>query len=237
MFDHLDIAVSDLAVSRRFYTLALGEPDAVHEWIEWGEFGITPVSADHPLTQHLHVAFGVEDRAAVDHWWQRLTGAGYRSDGEPGPRPQYNSSYYGGFILDPDGNSVEAVHHQRSRTGQVDHVWFRAADLDATRRFYTTIAPAVGIRLGLDRPDRIGFSDGEGSFTFVPGAEPTSHVHFAFAVDDKEAVVAFHQAATAAGYESNGGPGERPHYHPGYYGAFVFDPDGHNVEAVNHARA
>jgi catechol 2,3-dioxygenase-like lactoylglutathione lyase family enzyme len=236
VFDHLDIAVSDLAASRRFYTLALGLPDAVHEWIEWGEFGITPVPGDHPLSQHLHVAFGLEGRAAVDHWWQRMIEAGYRSDGEPGSRPQYNPSYYGGFILDPDNNSVEAVHHERSRTGGIDHVWFRTADLAAARRFYTTIAATVGIRLGLDQPDRIGFTDGDGSFSFVPGAEPTSHVHFAFAVDSKDAVAAFHDAATAGGYRSNGGPGERPDYHPGYYGAFVFDPDGNNVEAVHHSR-
>jgi catechol 2,3-dioxygenase-like lactoylglutathione lyase family enzyme len=64
----------------------------------------------------------------------------------------------------------------------------------------------------------------------------TEHVHIAFRADTNEAVDAFHRAATGAGYTDHGAPGERPHYHPGYYGAFVLDPDGHNIEAVNHNR-
>ena len=235
MFDHLDIAVSDLDASRRFYTLALGNPTADDEWLEWGAFGITPVDGRHPLTQRLHVGFGVESPEAVDAWWRRMVDAGYRSDGAPGPRPEYVETYYGGFVLDPDGNSVEAVHHQRSRTGELDHVWFRTADLAATKAFYETIGPAVGIRLGRDEPARVGFTDGAGSFTFVTG-DPTEHVHLAFAVSGIAAVAAFHEAATQAGHPDNGAPGERPVYHPGYYAAFVADPNGHNVEAVFHDR-
>ncbi len=237
MFDHVDIAVSDLEASRAFYTLALGEQTAGHEWAEWGDFGIIEVDADHPLTERLHIGFGVESREAVDAWWRRLVDAGYRSDGEPGPRPQYNETYYGGFVLDPDGNSVEAVHHHRSRTGGMDHLWLRTADLAETRRFYEAVAPAVGIRLGLDEPERAGFTDGDGSFTFVPGAEPTRHVHLAFGVAGREPVAEFHRLALAAGFADNGPPGERPQYHPGYYGAFVLDPEGNNVEAVFHDRA
>jgi len=56
----------------------------------------------------------------------------------------------------------------------------------------------------------------------------------AFPADDNAGVDAFHRAATAAGYRDNGAPGEREHYHPGYYGAFVLDPDGNNIEVVNH---
>jgi predicted lactoylglutathione lyase len=59
-------------------------------------------------------------------------------------------------------------------------------------------------------------------------------LHIAFSADSREAVQAFHEAALAAGGEDNGAPGERPEYAPGYYGAFVLDPDGHNVEAVFH---
>ena len=62
------------------------------------------------------------------------------------------------------------------------------------------------------------------------------HVHLAFPAQDDATVRAFHAAALAAGYEDHGGPGERAAYHPGYYGAFVLDPDGHNVEVVNHNR-
>lgn len=235
MFDHLDIGVSNLDASRAFYTLAFGEPANDDEWLEWGDFGITPVDDMHPLTRRLHVGFGVESRDAVDAWWRRLVDAGYASDGEPGPRPDYTETYYGGFVLDPDGNSVEAVHHHRSRTGEIDHVWFRTGELAATKRFYETIAPSVGIELVRETPELVRFSDGAGSFTFVAG-EPTEHVHLAFGVPDTDAVAGFHAAATGAGFEDNGGPGERPEYHPGYHGAFVFDPNGHNVEAVFHDR-
>jgi len=93
----------------------------------------------------------------------------------------------------------------------------------------------VGITLCRGAPEWVLFSDGRGSFSFVEGT-PTEHVHFAFGVPDFDAVVRFHEAALAAGYRDNGAPGERPQYHPGYYGSFVLDADGHNVEAVFHDR-
>jgi len=102
VFDHVDITVSDLAASRAFYREALGLPTVEGEWIEWGDFGIQPVDEEHPLTRNLHIAFGAADRDAVDAWWNRMTEAGYESDGEPGPRPQYSPTYYGAFVLDPD---------------------------------------------------------------------------------------------------------------------------------------
>jgi catechol 2,3-dioxygenase-like lactoylglutathione lyase family enzyme len=236
VFDHADITVSDLSASRAFYDEALGLPAAVGEWIEWGDFGIQPVDEEHPLTRNLHIAFGVTDRDAVDAWWTRMTEAGYRSDGEPGPRPEYSESYYGAFIIDPDGNSVEAVHRNTSRPREMDHLWLRTRDIAAAKRFYETVAPVVGITLRHDSPDRVQFSDGRGSFSFVAGAEPTQNVHLAFGVSDLEAVARFHEIATAAGYRDNGPPGERPQYHPGYHGAFVFDADSNNVEAVFHDR-
>jgi catechol 2,3-dioxygenase-like lactoylglutathione lyase family enzyme len=238
VFDHLEIAVSDLGASRRFYRLALGDPTYDDgELVEWGDFGIVAVSADHPLTRRLHIGFGVEDRKGVDDWWRRMTEAGYPSDGEPGPRPEYTETYYGGFVLDPDGNSIEAVHHYRSRTGEIDHVWLRTTDIGAVKQFYETIAGAVGIELVREQPELVRYSDGAGSFTFVVGDEPTEHVHLAFGVNDRAAVAAFHRLATEAGYLDNGLPGERPHYHPGYYAAFVIDPHGNNVEAVFHDRS
>lgn len=233
MFDHLAVRVSDLGASRRFYTEALGLPTHDGDHVEWGDFGIA--AAGEP-TRNLHVGFGVADHDAVDAWWNRLTEAGYESDGEPGPRPEYTETYYGAFVLDPDGNSVEAVHHHRSRTGEIDHVWLRTRDLAASRRFYSAVAPAVGIELARDEPERVRWSDGAGSFTFLPGEEPTRNVHLAFGVPDEAAVRRFHELATAAGCRSNGAPGERPLYHPGYHAAYVLDPDGHNVEAVCHDR-
>jgi catechol 2,3-dioxygenase-like lactoylglutathione lyase family enzyme len=239
VFDHVDITVSDLAASRAFYEEALGPPTVEGEWLEWGDFGVQPVDADHALTRNLHIAFGVSDRDAVDAWWNRMTEAGYRSDGEPGPRPQYSETYYGAFILDPDGNSVEAVHHDTSRAGDVDHLWLRTRDIAASTAFYDTVAEVVGIRVEKSEPDflHLRFADGRGSFSFVAGNEPTENVHLAFGVADVHTVQRFHAVTTAAGYRDNGAPGERPVYHPGYYGAFVLDPDSHNVEAVFHDRS
>ena len=158
----------------------------------------------------------------------------------PGPRPEYGPDYYGGFLRDPDGNSVEAIHSERAnpvQPGQIDHLWIRVADLAAAKRFYATIAPHAGIRLGDDTPERVQFTGADGSFSLLDDGRPlTEHVHLAFPSADDATVRAFHAAGVAAGYEDHGRPGERPAYHPGYYGAFVLDPDGHNVEVVNHNR-
>ena len=73
------------------------------------------------------------------------------------------------------------------------------------------------------------------TFSLVSDGRPaTENLHIAFPATDRETVVRFHETATAAGYRDNGAPGERLQYHRGYYGAFVRDPDGHNVEAVCH---
>src|ERR671935_770785 len=112
MFDHVDIRVTDLAASLAFYREALGPPTVDDgEIVEWGDFGILEASDEHSLTRRLHIAFGVEDCDAVDAWWNRMTEAGYESDGEPGPRPEYGRTYYGGVVLDPHRNSIQAGHH------------------------------------------------------------------------------------------------------------------------------
>jgi catechol 2,3-dioxygenase-like lactoylglutathione lyase family enzyme len=239
VFDHVTIRVGDRAASERFYRLALGEP--THDsnlFTEWGDFGVAPATTDKPAAQRLHVGFGAHDRAEVDGWWKRMTGAGYVSDGDPGVRPWYHPSYYGAFVLDPDGHSVELVHHHTTNpdASVIDHLWLRTPDVEGAKGFYEAVAPAVGIRLAHDTPDRVRFTDGVGSFSFVHGDEPTKHVHLAFGVASRAAVDDFHRVATSAGHEENGAPGERAYYHPGYYGAFVLDPDGHNVEAVFHDR-
>ena len=79
------------------------------------------------------------------------------------------------------------------------------------------------------------FSSPEDSFSVVQAGEPTAQLHVAFEAFDNDTVDAFHRVLAAAGYADNGPPGERD-YHPGYYGAFVLDPDGNNVEVVNHNR-
>ncbi len=229
VFDHVLIAVSDLGASERFYRTVLSvlgvEPmHADAEIVEFGDWDILRTDREHPVTRGLHVAFRAPSRVAVDAFRQAGIDAGYG----------------GGFLLDPDGNSAEAVHDERARRvpdGRVDHLWIRVGDLAASKRFYTTIAPHAGIRLGDDEPGRVQFTGEDYSFSLIDDGRPlTEHVHLAFSAGEDATVRAFHAAARAAGYQDNGGPGERAVYHPGYYGAFVLDPDGHNVEVVNHNR-
>ena len=245
MFDHVGIAVSDLAASERFYRTVLsaigiepGHADA--GLVEWEDWCIGPTDREHPVTAGLHVGFHAPDRAAVDAFWQAGVDAGYRDAGAPGPRTVYGPDYYGGFLLDPDGNSVEAVDGARERPmseGIIDHLWLRVRDLQASRRFYATVAPFAGLRLTHDAVDRARFSGRDLSLSVVHDERPlTEHVHVAFPADTDATVRDFHAAALAAGYTDHGGPGERAIYHPGYYGAFVLDPDGHNIELVNHNR-
>lgn len=245
MFDHVEIAVSDLAASERFYRTVLSvlgvEPShAGADLVEWEDWAILRTDSEHPVSRGLHVGFRARDRARVDAFWQAGVDAGYRDDGAPGPRTQYAPTYYGGFLLDPDGNSVEAVHIDREKAvpdGCIDHLWIRVRDLQASRRFYTTIAPHARLRLAHDGPDRVQLSGPDYSFSLVRDERPpTEHIHLAFSADEDATVRAFHAAALAAGYEDHGAPGERATYHPGYYGAFVLDPDGHNIEVVNHNR-
>ncbi len=240
MFDHVTIRVSDREASERFYTTVLGvlgiAPKRGEEFDEWGDFSTAAADAEFPLSRGLHVGFYAAGTELVDEFWRVGTAAGHRDDGEPGPRPEYGPDYYGGFLLDPDGNSVEAVHNDTERNG-VDHLWIRVADTGAAKAFYETIAPFAGFRLGDDTPERVQFIGPGATCSFIDDGRPVSeHVHLAFPAADDATVDAFHRAALAAGYRDNGGPGERAVYHPGYYGAFVLDPDGNNVEVVNHNR-
>jgi catechol 2,3-dioxygenase-like lactoylglutathione lyase family enzyme len=242
MFDHVTIRASDGASSERFYeavlrTLGIEQTHSGDGYAEWNDFSIAQADAAKPPTRRLHIGFVAPSREHVDEFWRTGTGAGYRDDGTPGPRPQYSDDYYGGFLLDPDGNSAEAVHHGSLREGgNVDHLWIRVSDLESSTRFYETVGPAAGFRVGSELGDRTRFACVSGSFSVVAGAEPTENVHLAFAAADDDTVGRFHRDATAAGYRDNGAPGERSGYHPGYYAAFVLDPDGNNVEVVNHNR-
>lgn len=119
---------------------------------------------------------------------------------------------------------------QLHRGRLIDHVQLRVRDLDAARHFYAAVLEVIGVPL----------VDGPGFFyadeLFVDVGEPHSHVHLAFQAPDRATVERFHVAALAAGGRDNGGPGERD-YHPGYFAAFVLDPDGNNIEAVFHGEA
>ena len=128
-----------------------------------------------------------------------------------------------------------------------DHVTLGAADRAASRavlrdrarstRPPPAVAPYAGFRPVEAQPALVRYSAGErrGSFTVLEG-EPTTPFHLAFPAPDPAVVADFHRALTGAGHSDHGGPGERPEYHPGYVGACVLDPDGHNAELVHHGR-
>ena len=244
VFDHVTLRVHDLEASYRCYELALtelgyDEPYRGPRFYEWHDLSIWGEREDRPATRNLHLALVARSREAVDAWWQAMTEAGHPDDGEPGPRPQYSSSYYGAFVRDPDGNSLEAVHHAEPREGdnRLDHLWIRVRDMTESRLFYETVAPTVGLRVHDGDERRFHVTSGRRSFALVQDRPVTENVHLAFPAPDPATVEAFHRAAVEAGFRDNGAPGERSRYHPGYYGAFVLDPDGNNIEAVFHDRS
>ena len=115
----------------------------------------------------------------------------------------------------------------------IDHVQLVVADLAISKRFYRAVLQSLGRELSGEGDDYF-FADE----LFVSETEggPVSRVHIAFQASNRETVRRFHAAALAAGGRNNGAPGER-HYHPGYYAAFVLDPDGNNIEVVDHGSA
>jgi catechol 2,3-dioxygenase-like lactoylglutathione lyase family enzyme len=125
----------------------------------------------------------------------------------------------------------------------LDHVGFAVADAERSRAYYEKALAPIGITLiATATPDQTeaggtahGFgSNGKPYFWIGDNERVGEGTHVAFAVDSRALVDAFHAAAMAAGGRDNGPPGLRPHYHPNYYGAFVLDPDGNNIEAVCH---
>ncbi|MET0360581.1 MAG: VOC family protein [Sphingobium sp.] len=112
----------------------------------------------------------------------------------------------------------------------VDHVHLHAADLPASQQFYGAILDALGIPYNSDDTHL------DADELWIDGEAGATHIHLAFQAKDHEAVARFHQAGLAAGGTDNGAPGERS-YHPGYYAAFLLDPDGNNIEAVHHGPA
>jgi len=117
-----------------------------------------------------------------------------------------------------------------------DHMGFAVADFGKSRAFYEKALGALGIGIVMQGEDFVGFGrGGRPQFWVGIGAAPTTRMHIAFAAADREAVRAFYEAAIAGGGKDNGPPGLRPQYHPNYYGAFVIDPNGHNIEAVCHS--
>jgi catechol 2,3-dioxygenase-like lactoylglutathione lyase family enzyme len=149
MFDHVTIHASDREASERFYdtvlpTLGVETDHSGDVYAEWGDFSLASAGVEKPVTRRLHIAFFAPSREHVDEFWRTGTEAGYRDDGPPGPRPQYNEDYYGSFLLDPDGNSAEAVHHGADReAGWIDHIWMRVANVNASKRSTSSLRLTV----------------------------------------------------------------------------------------------
>jgi catechol 2,3-dioxygenase-like lactoylglutathione lyase family enzyme len=239
LFAHVTIRAADRPASERFYRTVLGAigVQPTHELddlVAWDDFALIAADGEHPPTRHLHVGFVAPSRVAVDAFWNAGVEAGYQDDGAPGERPEYFAGYYGAFLRDPDGNSAEAVDHDDTRRGgNIDHLWIGVRDLPAAGAFYRTIARFTGLRLGRTWDAGQQFRGAWATFSLVAdGRPPTEDLHIAFPAPDRQTVDDFYRAAVGAGYQSNGEPGERPHYGPGYYAAFVLDADGNNIESV-----
>ena len=118
----------------------------------------------------------------------------------------------------------------------LDHVTIGVSDIERSRRFYDLAVHPLGIERLYDEDDfGSGYGKGLKPFFWIGRRSgPQTSVHVAFAASDRATVDQFYKAALAAGGRDNGPPGVRPRYHPDYYGGFVLDPDGHNIEAVCH---
>lgn len=117
----------------------------------------------------------------------------------------------------------------------LDHVTIGVSDIERAKAFYDAALAPLGIgRLYSDGAAYGYGSDGKAFFWIMPRASVQAGTHIAFTAKDWPTVDHFHKAGLAAGGQDNGAPGLRPHYHANYYGAFILDPDGHNIEAVCH---
>ena len=114
----------------------------------------------------------------------------------------------------------------------IDHLSIPVTSISASKTFYEAALKPLGYQPIVDSPEAVCMAAADGSSIWLVVGTPVK-IHFAFAAD-KERVHAFYEAALSAGGTDNGAPGPRPHYTPDYYAAFVYDPDGYNVEAVAH---
>jgi catechol 2,3-dioxygenase-like lactoylglutathione lyase family enzyme len=123
----------------------------------------------------------------------------------------------------------------------IDHMGLPVTDFARSKEFYARALEPLGFRVVMEvslsddgEDGYAGFGDERPHFWIGTGKPLVGRLHVAFEAKNRAAVRAFYDAAIAAGGKDNGSPGLRPHYHENYYGAFVLDPDGHNIEAVNH---
>jgi len=117
----------------------------------------------------------------------------------------------------------------------IDHMTLKVTDVGRAKRFYVEALKPLGYKIIMEFPEGVGLGvGGKPDFWIAKGEPAPKGIHIAFASPDRKTVDAFYKAAIAAGGRDNGPPGIRAHYHPNYYGAFVYDPEGNNTEAVCH---
>ena len=183
MFDDVVIRTADLDEALRFYRAVLPILGAREVSLEgdrgarFADLAVRPAAPGHPPTTRLHVGLVAQSEDAVQAFWQAGVDAGFRSDGEPGPRPGYAPDYVGGFLLDPGGNSIEACLHGNARAdgGLIDHLWIRVQHVGLTARFYdATSAQSVFRRAAGDATSARFRGPRGGSFTVIEAPEPTT---------------------------------------------------------------
>ena len=179
----MTLRATDVAASARFYDTVLATLGVVRGGAApaWGDLALE--LGEQP-TRRLHIGFSAPTRAHADAYWEAGLAFGAPDDGAPGPRPVYGPDYYGAFLLDPDGNSAEAVHHSNLPESGIDHLWIRVADVAAARAFYLGFGEHAGFVLRDDTPERAQFvpaGGGRGSFSVVAGDAPSERVQMTFA--------------------------------------------------------
>jgi catechol 2,3-dioxygenase-like lactoylglutathione lyase family enzyme len=232
VFDHVTLRVPDLPTAeRRFQSLldqlAFDETHSTRAIAVWGDFALTQTEDDAHLTRRAHVAFAARSRGAVDAFWEAGAAAGLAGEA---PAAQDDGAY-AAVLRDELENAFAAVHRDGRRPGvNVERVALAVADLGAALGFYRDVAATVGLE---EHAGTATFAAASGGRLSLEAGPPTAHLHLAFPGDD-DAVRAFFSTLVAAGHRPNGEPGERARYHPGYFAAYVLDPDGNNIEVVDH---
>jgi catechol 2,3-dioxygenase-like lactoylglutathione lyase family enzyme len=133
-----------------------------------------------------------------------------------------------------EGRPERKQSPRRKELVVIDHISLGVGDVEVSKAFYEQALAPLGMGVVMAMPHGVGFGkDGKPTF-WIADREPSGPAHVAFASPNRATVDAFHAAALAAGGRDNGQHGLRPQYHPSYYGAFAYDPDGNNIEAVCH---
>jgi catechol 2,3-dioxygenase-like lactoylglutathione lyase family enzyme len=243
MFDHVTIRTQDRAASERFFEavltpLGIDTTYRTNTFSVWHDFAITVAGDDSPPTLGLHVGFVAPSREQVGAFWQAGVDAGYLDDGPPGPRPRYAADYYAAFLRDPDGNGVEAVHRDgpRRRDGVIDHLTIRVADLGAATASTGPSAPPPALTCAMT---------GAPTTRASPPATPADRSRSSPARPPSTSTWPSPATKTPCGAFTTTSPPpdtgltETPASGlntPGYYAAYVLDPDGNNIEVVDHHR-